>query len=94
MKVLERRIKQKVNKQVNFIKENIEYITIEQVAIIQNTINNINKIEKSIEILFVQGIIDRQCYALLIDYLYEMKDKLYNYKYQVSGTTLNICKKL
>lgn len=84
MKVLERRIKQKVNKQVNFIKENIDYITIEQVAIIQNTINNINKIEKSIEILFLQGIIDRQCYGLLIDYLYEMKDKLYNYKYQVS----------
>lgn len=92
MKVLERKIKQKVNKEVNFIKENIDYITIEHAVIITQAITNINKVEKSIETLFIQGIIDKQCYSSLIDYLYEMKDELYNYKYQVRGTTT--CKKL
>lgn len=83
MKVLEKRIKTKVDKQMKFIKDNIDYFTIEHITIIENSISNINKIEKSVEILFIQGIIDRQCFSLIFDYLYEMKNKLYSYKYQV-----------
>lgn len=83
MKVLEKRIKQKVNKQIKFIEGNIDYFTNEHLVIIQDTIDRINKIEKSVEILFIQGIIDRQCYSTIFDYLYEIKNKLYEYKYKV-----------
>ena len=85
MKVLEKRIKKEVNKQMKFIEGNIEYFTNEQLIIIQDTINRINKLEKSVEILSIQGIIDRKCYLSLIDFLYEMKNELYKYKYQIKG---------
>ena len=85
MKVLEKRIKRNVNKQMKFIEGNIEYFTNEHLIIIQDSIDRINKLEKSVEILFIQGIIDRECYSSLIDFLYEMKNKLYKYKYQVKG---------
>lgn len=85
MKVLEKRIKRNVNKQIKFIEGNIDYFTNEHLIIIQDTIDRINKIDTSVEILFIQGIIDKQCYSTLFDYLYEIKNKLYAYKYQVKG---------
>lgn len=85
MKILERKIKRNVNKQVDFIKDNINYFTIEQLTIIEGTLINIKEIKKSIEILYIQGIIDRQCKTLLIYYLNEMRKKLYIYEQKVKG---------
>ena len=85
MKVLERKIKRNVNKQFDFIKDNIDYFTNEQLPIINQVFINIKEIKKSIEILYVQGIIDRQCRTLLIYYLDEMRKKLYIYEQKVKG---------
>lgn len=85
MKVLEKRIKRNVNKQVKFIEGNIEYFTNEHLIIIEDTIHRINEIEKSIEILYIQGIIDTQCYTTLFDYLNVMVIKLYNYKSKIKN---------
>ena len=85
MKVLERKIKRNVNKQIDFIKNNIDYFTIEQLPIIKHAFTSIEEIKKSIEILFIQGIIDRQTLTLLVYYLDEMRRELYIYEQKVKG---------
>lgn len=85
MKVLEKRIKRNVNKQMKFIEGNINYFTIEQLPIIKQAFFNIKEIKKSIEILYIQGIIDRQCRTLLNYYLDEMRRELYIYEQKVKG---------
>ena len=80
MKVLEKRIKRNVNKQMKFIEGNIDYFTNDHLIIIDDTVNRINEIEKSIEILYVQGIINTQCFTTLFDYLNVMVIELYSYK--------------
>ncbi len=85
MKVLEKRIKRNVNKQMKFIEGNIDYFTNDHLIIIEDTINRINEIEKSIEILYCQGIIDTQCYTTLFDYLNAMVIVLYSYKSKIKN---------
>lgn len=85
MKVLEKRIKRNVNKQLKFIKENIDYFTNDHLIIIDDTVNRINEIEKSIKILYFQGIIDTQCYTTLFDYLNVMVINLYSYKSKIKN---------
>lgn len=82
MKVLEKRIKKDVNKQIKFIRDNIDYFTIEQLPIIEKAISNINKIGKSIEILASQRILDKECYLSLFDYLSVINNELFKYKYK------------
>lgn len=85
MKVLERRIKQNVNKQVKFIKENIDYFTIKDISIIKDEIYRINEIYKSVETLYIQGIIDTGCFNSLTNYFNNVIGKLYKCKYKVKG---------
>lgn len=85
MKVLERRIKENINKHVDFIEENIDYFTIRDISIIKDEIHRINEIYKSVETLYTQDIIDTRCFNSLTNYFNNVIGKLYKCKYKVRG---------